>query len=400
MMNKTKGQSKVKKLRNVRLITPDGLSGGYEISIEGSRIVSLEKPDKIYPEALDETVIDCKGLIASPGFIDVHIQGGGGSCVMDGTCEAIDVICETHARYGTTGLLLTPIPDKEGDYKNLRTISEAIDTGTDGASILGIHLEGPFINPKMKGGFSLKHIEKPSVDLFKKYEEACGDRIRLCTIAPELEGSDEVIDYMVSEGVVVSIGHTDASYGQVKEAVSKGVSHVTHLFNAMRPFHHREPGVVGGSLLMDELTVQIIADGIHIHPAGVDLAVRAKGTERIVLITDAVKPLDMPEGRYPSFGYNVIVKDGSVRLEDGTLSGSLLSMNRAVSNTCNFAGLTLWESVNMASLNPARVMRLSDRKGSIEPGKDADIVLLDDDFNVHLTMVEGKIVFSSDDRSM
>jgi len=387
----------VKRLRNVRLITPDGVSEGWEILIEGSRIFSLRKDGESLPADPGETVIDGRGLIAAPGFIDVHVQGGGGACVMDGSYEAVDIICRTHAKYGTTGLLLTPIPDPEGNYRNLRAISEAMERGTSGASILGIHLEGPFINPEMRGGFSPRYIRKPSVDLFKEYEEASGGNIKLCTIAPELEGADQVIDYMVDRGIVVSIGHTDASYEQVREAVSKGATHVTHLFNAMRPFHHRDPGAVGGALLMDELIVQIIADGIHVHPVGVKLAVMSKGPAGVVLITDAVKPFDMPEGEYSSFEYTVTVKDGSVRLEDGTLAGSVLSMNRAVLNACKFAGITLWESVRMASSNPAKVIGMNDRKGFIRPGKDADIVLLDDDLNVHLTMVGGEVVFSSEE---
>jgi N-acetylglucosamine-6-phosphate deacetylase len=262
-----------------------------------------------------------------------------------------------------------------------------------GAKPLGIHLEGPFIHPERLGGFGKQYLQPPSVELFKQYQAAAKGHIKMVTLAPELEGIEAVIRHLVEERIVVSAGHTMATYEEMVRAIDLGVSHVTHMYNAMSPFTHRSPGVVGAALLDPDVSLQIIADGAHLHPATVKLTVEQAGVDRIALITDAMHMLGLSDGHYSSFGHEVELRMGQVQLADGTLAGSVLTMNHAVRNAMQFAEIPLHEAVRMATIVPATILGIHNRKGSLEAGKDADIVLMDEAFNVHLTMVEGEIVY-------
>lgn len=375
-------------IRNVSAVVSSGVLPEGTIAIEGSRIVSVGQG----PFSSDED-IDGRGLLALPGFIDVHVQGGDGASTMDADPDALEVISRAHARFGTTGFLATSTPNPRTENANLRAVAQAIRRGVSGARPLGVHLEGPFINPRRRGGFGEEHVRPPSLSAFEAYQAASGGYIRMVTLAPEVEGAEALIRHLTAQGIVVSAGHTEATYEEMMRAIEVGVSHVTHMYNAMTPFGHRSPGVVGAALLSPEVTLQLIADGVHLHPAAVRLAVEQAGVDRIALITDAVGPLGLPEGRYASFGHEVLVRDGRVQLADGTLAGSVLTMNRAVKNVMEFAGVPIWEAARMAAAVPARVLGQGDHKGALEPGKDADLVLVDEDLKVHLTMVEGRVVF-------
>lgn len=333
-----------------------------------------------------------EGDFLSPGFIDLHVHGGGGADFMDGDPEADGIITELHARHGTTGLLATTLTAPEAAI--IRAIEAAARAPRRGARILGVHVEGPFINPKRKGAQDEPHIRLPSAAEAERWLSA--GSAGFCwhvTLAPELPGAAEAIAFLTRRGAVVSAGHTDCTYDQLQAGVQAGVSHVTHLFNAMTALHHREPGAVGGALSLPGLTVELIGDGVHVHPAAMALAVRARGADAVVLVTDAMRATGMPEGEYFLGDQPAQVRNGEARLADGALAGSVLTMAGAVRNAVRWLGVPLHKAVALASLNPARIHRLDGRKGSIAPGKDADLVHMDRDFNVRATIVEGEIVY-------
>jgi N-acetylglucosamine-6-phosphate deacetylase len=380
-------------IHNIDILPADGprIDRGALV-VENGRIAEISGA---VPSLNADRDIDGRGLLAVPGFVDLHIQGGGGACVMDGTAAAIDTICRTHARHGTTGLLLTPIPDLTDDYRNLRVINEKIKTGTPGARILGVHLEGPFLNPAYTGAFTGREFTEPSLKLLEKYLVCCGaENVRMMTIAPELPGAFTVIEELVRLGMIASLGHTHATYAEARQGFDLGATHVTHFFNAMRPFHHREPGLIGAALLDSRVSLQLVCDGFHLHPAALNLAVQATAFPRLNLITDAMRCADLPDGAYQSFGKSITLRDHKVSLADGTIAGSALTMEQAVQNMRRISGLPLAEVLKMASFYPAQTIGLAQRTGSLAPGKDADVVLLDQDGNVQLTMVAGEVVYA------
>jgi len=254
-------------------------------------------------------------------------------------------------------------------------------------------MEGPYINPEKKGAQKEIDIREPSIEEFSEFNKASGNLIRLITIAPEMPGAIELIKYLHKQGIIASVGHANATYVQTQAGIQAGLSHVTHTFNAMRGLHHREPGVIGAALTSPELTVEIIADGIHIHPIVLKILTKIKEGEKIVLMTDAMRAAGLKEGTYDLGGQEVIVAKGQARLKDGTLAGSVLTMDKAVKNMVNKVGIQLSKAIQMASFNPAKSIGVDDKKGSLEPGKDADIVILNKNLEAELTMVAGKIVY-------
>jgi len=282
---------------------------------------------------------------------------------------------------------------KDKIIRSLRSICEAVKKGTAGAEILGIHMEGPYINPEKKGAQKEDEIKKISLKEFLEFNQASSNLIRLVTIAPEMPGAIGLIKYLCKQGIIASVGHTNATYVQTQAGIQAGLSHVTHTFNAMRGLHHREPGVVGAALTSPELTVEVIADGIHIHPIVLKILTKIKEDEKVVLITDAMRAAGLKEGTYDLGGQEVIVAKGQARLKDGTLAGSVLTMDKAVKNMVNKIGIQLPKAIQMASFNPARSIGVENRKGSLEPGKDADIVILNKKLEVELTMVASKVIY-------
>jgi N-acetylglucosamine-6-phosphate deacetylase len=267
------------------------------------------------------------------------------------------------------------------------------------AEILGIHLEGPFVNPKKAGAQPMQFMVEPDLTLFKKWQELSKGNIKLVTLAPELSGGLEMIRYLKANGIVASIGHTDAEYEDVVEAIHAGANHVTHLFNQMRGLHHREPGVAGAALLKDELMVEMIADGVHVRPEMIELAYKLKHKEGLILITDSMRAKCLKNGQYDLGGQMVNVKDGKAFLDDGTLAGSILRLGDAVKNFLTFTGCSLEDAIVMASVNPAKQLNVYDRKGSITAGKDADIIILDEQLNVNRTYCRGALGFSKEEYS-
>jgi len=331
------------------------------------------------------------GYIA-PGFIDLHVHGGGGGDFMDGDPEAVLAITRTHAAHGTTGLLATTLTAPEADL--IRAFRAVKMAPKDGARVLGFHVEGPFINEKMKGAQDQRYVRPASIaEIDRWLAEGEGDDRWHVTLAPEIDGALTAIRHLAKRGAVVSAGHTECTYAQLREAVEGGLSHVTHLYNAMRGLHHREPGTVGGALTLPGVTVELIADAVHVHPASMAVAVAARGADSTMLITDAMRATGLGDGQYRLGELVATVKNGAARLTDGTLAGSVLTMEVAVRNMVQLVGIDLPTAVAMASLHPARRHRLDGQKGSIAPGKDADILLLDASLNVLTTIVEGKIVF-------
>ena len=380
---------------NGTIITPFHLVIGKAIIVEKGRIKEMANKEELSITTLTGAeVIEGKDKYIAPGYIDIHVHGGGGSDVMDGDYEAINQIAITHSHFGTTSFLPTTMTmSKDKIIRSLRSICEAVKKGTVGAEILGIHMEGPYINPEKKGAQKEEDIKKISIEEFLEFNQASGNLIRLVTIAPEMPGAIDLIKYLYKQGIIASVGHSNATYVQTQAGIKAGLSHVTHTFNAMRELHHREPGVVGAALTSPELTVEVIADGIHIHPIVLKILTKIKEGEKIVLITDAMRAAGLKEGTYDLGGQEVTVNKGQARLKDGTLAGSVLTMGKAVKNMVTKVGIPLPKAIQMASYNPAKSIGIDDKKGSLEPGKDADIVILNKNLEAELTMVAGKIVY-------
>lgn len=356
---------------------------------------------KDFPKIDEVQILDLKqnGLVL-PGFIDVHIHGADGADAMDGTKEALQKIARKITEEGTTSFLATTLTQSNELIENaLKNISRYIkDSNPAGeAEVIGIHLEGPFINAKKSGAQPKEFITQPVVEKFKGWQTASCNHIRLVTIAPEIEGSFELIRHLSSTNVVASLGHSAASFDDAKKAVEAGATHVTHLFNAMTGLDHREPGLAVAALTFDKLKVELISDGIHVHPEMVNLAIKVKGSDNVILITDAMCAKGLQDGEYALGCQKVFVKGREARLSDGTLAGSVLFMSEAIRNVMNFTGLPIEEMIKFAATNPAKQLGIFERKGSISRGKDADITVLDNDFNVLLTICRGEIAYQKKD---
>jgi N-acetylglucosamine-6-phosphate deacetylase len=333
------------------------------------------------------------GWILVPGFIDIHIHGASGFDVMDGTQEALNGLASALPREGTTSFLATTMTQTEDSIGIALKNASLFNADATQAEMLGIHLEGPFISAERAGAQPIEHIVPPSISLFEKWQELSGNRIKLVTVAPEVDHGLAFIEEVTANNVVASLGHTDATYEVVSEAVKVGATHVTHLYNQMSPFHHREPGVVGAALLQKPLTVELIVDFIHSAPNSVELAYRQKGAGGIILITDAMRAKGLAPGMYDLGGQDVAVTQNDARLADGTLAGSILTMENAAKNMKAATDCTLSELVAMTSTNAATQLGLSN-KGAIESGKDADLTIIDEDWNVQMTICSGNIAYT------
>lgn len=361
-----------------------------DIAFEDGKIVAIGKLDNVEP------IFDTDGVVL-PGFIDEHIHGAGGADAMDGTEEALQTISEYVAKEGTTGFLATTMtqsPENIGKaLKNVKTVREKGEY--KGAEILGVHLEGPFISPKHVGAQPLEYVAKPAPETFDKYNEISGGNIKVVTLAPEVEGGLDLVKHLAKIGVVASIGHTGAKFSDVEAAVAAGATNVTHTYNAQTPLHHREAGVVGAAMLIDELNCEMICDTIHVSVPAIKIFVKNKPHDKFTLITDAMRAKGMPDGLSELGGQQVFVKNGEARLSDGTLAGSVLKMNVAVKNLVEKVGVSFTDAVDFASANPAKNLGLYDERGSIEVGKRADFAVMDKDYNILYTVIGGKVVYKA-----
>lgn len=335
-------------------------------------------------------IIDIEGKLVAPGFIDIHIHGNMGKDTMEGTDEAIDTISKSIARHGVTSYLPTTMTmDEESIAKALDSIRRGMNRNIDGAKVLGAHLEGPFINKIYKGAQNGDYIVNPSYDFVKKYE----DVIKVITYSPE-----EDIDFKFTKDIknntdiVLSIGHSAATFTEARDAIRLGANNITHTFNGMTGLNHRDPGVVGAALTTD-VYCEFICDTIHITKDLFQFILDSKGKDKVVLITDSMEAGGLEDGTYSLGGQAVIVKDGAARLESGSLAGSVSSLNRMVKNFYENTSLKINEVVHLASLNPARSLGIDNKKGSLDIGKDADIAIFDNELNCHMTISNGEVIF-------
>ena len=333
---------------------------------------------------------------AIPGFVDVHIHGAGGHDVMEANETALSTITGRLAAFGTTSLLATTITASADDTCRsvegiAKYISGQYQTNDARAEILGIHFEGPFLSKERRGVHPTEWLQLPSADLLQRFLQAASGNARILTIAPELLGAMPCIDAARSLGMVVSIGHTDATYEQARAAVAHGAHHATHVYNAMRPFTHRDPGVIGAVLTAPEVTAELIADGIHVDEIAMKVLLQAKGAQGVVLISDGTSATGMPDGEYMLGGLEVTVNGGVCRNAEGRLAGSTLTLDRALRNIVGL-GIPFSDAVRMLTLNPATLLGIEFKKGALRTGADADIVLLNEALEIESVWARGTLV--------
>lgn len=363
------------------------------VAIDDDRIAHVAPDAELADFAEAAETIDVTGCIVCPGFIDMHVHGALGASFRSPAAEDISKVTTYRATTGTTGLLATIGTSSWDDtVAALKAVVNAAAVPT-GSRLLGVHMEGPYLSPERPGAMRIPLMRKPCVDEVAALQDVAQGMIKSMTLAPEREGGLELVKYLAKHDIIPSIGHSDATFSQVAAAVGSGVRQATHTFNAMRPLHHRDPGTVGGIMARAEITAELIGDGAHVDPQVGKLLIAAKGWERVALVTDGVEFSGLPAGRYErASGVNVTVSEILATRDDGTITGSSSSMNRNVRVYVE-AGIALPHVLAMASYVPARQLGLSDRKGIIQTGADADIAVLSRDFRVMLTIVGGDVVY-------
>lgn len=371
-------------ITNCQIIFKDKIEKGA-VRIEDGKITAIN------PERMkDEEIVDAKDMYLSPGFIDIHIHGAGGYDTMDGTNEAINGIAKAIAKHGTTSFVPTTMTMRTFEInQSLKVIAQLMVDGTEGANVLGAHLEGPFISPYAIGAQNPKYLVQPSIAIYEEMVKGYEAAIVSMTLAPELEGAKALIKYLTNKGIICSVGHSKATYEEVMEAISWGIAHGTHLYNGMSAFTHRAPGVVG-AIFDSEITTETISDGIHSDYAALRIAYKQKGTDKVILISDAMMACCMPDGKYTLGGQDVCVENSVARLEGGALAGSVLTLDKAIYNVHTNCKLPLYEVVKMATYNPAKFCKVANHKGLIAEGYDADLVLFDKNIKVSKVWIKGR----------
>lgn len=372
-------------LKNARIMNDNFRLVSHDIKIQNGRITEIAK------ELSGDDVLDLNGKYVLPGFIDTHIHGACGVRISDSDVD-LNVMTEYEATQGVTSFAITTASSEFTELlKQLRTAKE-ISRDSKGAKIVGIHAEGPFICHKYKGAMTEKYILEPNTDKLAEMISEAGDFIKILTIAPETQGSEELIRYAVSKGIVVSMGHTDATYETAMKAIEAGATRMTHTFNAARPINHREPGVLVAALTDDRVICEMICDYVHLHPATVEMIYRLKGSDMINMISDSGHAAGLNVTEFEVDGVMRYVKDGVVRLANGTIAGSAMSLHDGVKNLID-SGISINDVSKMASLSPAKALGIEKETGSISVGKLADLVVLDNKYNVEKTFVNGKCAF-------
>ncbi|WP_217588494.1 N-acetylglucosamine-6-phosphate deacetylase [Lentibacillus saliphilus] len=365
--------------------------------INGNKIEAIsEETDgaSTLPESC--VVIDGNGLKAIPGFIDGHIHGAAGADVMDATEQALDTIAQALPAEGTTSFLATTITQAPENIERALENVAHYDNKPGQAEVIGVHLEGPFIEKSKKGAQPEQYITKPNIEQFDRWHHLSGHQIKTITMAPEHDEDGSFIRHLASMGINVSAGHTSTDFAGMKQAVAHGVRQVTHICNAMTAIHHREVGVVGAAFLLEELRAELIADEVHVVPDMMQLIYNNIGSERLLLITDAMRAKCLEAGRYELGGQPVVVSSDRAMLDSGSLAGSILKLKDGAKNMLKLSGVELEQIVEMASANPAKQIHMYDKKGRIDIGTDADILLVDDHLNIHYTICGGVIAYKED----
>ncbi|WP_327429717.1 N-acetylglucosamine-6-phosphate deacetylase [Streptomyces sp. NBC_01236] len=371
-----------KVLAGARVVLPTGIVDGGRVLVEGARIAGSGPADA--------EIIDVSGHWLVPGFVDLHNHGGGGASFTSGTVEEVLKGVHTHRLHGTTTVVASTVTgDMDGLAQRAGLLSELAEQG----DIAGIHFEGPFISPCRKGAHSEELLRDPDPAEVRKLIDAARGRAKMVTLATELPGGIASVRLLAEHGVIAAIGHTDATYEQTREAIDAGATVATHLFNAMPALGHRTPGPIAALLEDERVTVELINDGTHLHPASLELAFRHAGAGRVAFITDAMDAAGFGDGRYMLGPLEVEVADGVARLvEGGSIAGSTLTLDRAFQRAVTIDRLPVEDVVAALSANPARLLGMDDKVGSLEPGKDADLVILDADFGIKGVMRRGEWV--------
>lgn len=376
----------MKAVLNSKIITWQGILHNHVVIFE-DKILGIIPKEQLENHQIDEQ-IDAGGKYLSPGFIDIHVHGCNGFDTMDEDEKALAFIGKGILQAGVTSFLPTTMTMSfDRIWDSMEHIRQAMGKSS-GAEVLGCHMEGPFIHEDYKGAQDKKFIASPDINKIEKYL----DCIKIITIAPEVAESSDFIKACVQRGIVVSIGHSSATYEQAMEAIEAGASQMTHTFNALPPLHHRLPGAIGAAM-DSEIACELIVDNLHVHPAMQRILLKVKGLEKIILITDAMRASLLGEGEYDLGGQNVIVKEGEARLPNGVIAGSVLSLNRAVHNFMENTGIDLVSAIQLVTFNPAKQIKADHKKGSIEIGKDADMVLCNDELEIFATFVKGNLLF-------
>lgn len=371
-----------------RIITPDGIVEQKALAFDEQIVGIIDTA--LIPRGAD--IISAEGRYISPGFIDIHVHGYMGEDVSDGKVDGLRIIANGIIENGVTSFLPTTMTVSEDEINAAFDAVRAVKNESmtwDGAEILGVHAEGPFINPSKKGAQAAENIKKPDASFVLKN----ADIIKTLTLAPETDTGHACIKELAAKtDILLSMGHTDATFEEAMSAIADGIGHATHLFNAMSALAHRNPGVVGAALSTD-ISCEVIADTFHIHPGLYSMVARLK-KDKLILITDCTRAGGMPDGEYTLGGQPIYLKGIECRLADGTIAGSVLRLNKAVANVLKHTDFPLKSAVDMVTINAARAIHEDDRIGSLEVGKDADIVIFDDDIQIYKTIKKGRIIYS------
>lgn len=376
-------------VRGGTVLTPGRTLAGHEVVLEGTRIAEV-RPARTGPATGE--VVDAAGGWIVPGFVDVHVHGGGGHDVMDATPQALEALSSTLARHGVTSFLATTVTaERARTTAALATVAAAAES-LAGARLLGTHLEGPYLAAAHRGAQNKDELRLPDLPEYAEWFDT--GTVRLVTLAPELDGALELIASGTAKGVRFSAGHSGASETELHAALDAGLRHATHAFNGMPSLHHRQPGLLGAILTDDRVRAELIADGVHVHPTVMDLLVRVKGPERVMLVSDAMRAAGMPDGTYELGGQRVTMQAGVCRTTEGGLAGSTLTLDRAVRNLVHRVGVAWGDAVTMATASPADALDRGDDLGRLAVGHRADVTVLDAQGHVRTTIVDGRIVHS------
>lgn len=374
------------RIRNGRILAPSGVLHGHELVVANGRIEALR-----HPEGGKGNFLDARGLWVAPGLVDIHIHGAMGHDVMDATPEALRTVANYLAQHGVTSWLPTTMSaSREAIDAAIANVTSCPQPG-DGAQHLGVHVEGPYLNERYRGAQAVDALRSPDP---AEYDVWLGnDAVKLITLAPELPGAAALLEAGHRRGIEFAIGHSGADYEAVLAAADRGLRQATHTFNGMASLHHRRPGTLGAVLDDGRVFAQLIGDGLHVHPAMVRLLLRAKGRDRVLLISDSMRATGLGDGDFDLGGQAVSVQEGMARTQDGALAGSTVMLDEILRRVMQFTGLGVEQALPMASTVPAAAMDMQGRKGVLQPGADADVILLDDEARVQLTMVAGRVVY-------